>query len=133
MTNNIKFIYMIYIKTTPEKIWHAITNPYLTKQYWGGENISDWREGSRWRHVADDSKSTIELVGEVMRVIPNKLLILTWAAPAHIFDDSCVTLTIEHIRDGARLKVIHDDFKNDSQMPDKIRESWPRVLSSMKS
>jgi uncharacterized protein YndB with AHSA1/START domain len=51
---NTEFVYTIYIQTTPEKLWNAITNSEFTRQYWGGENISDWKIGSKWQHVGND-------------------------------------------------------------------------------
>lgn len=40
-------LYTVYIKTTPDKVWSAITNPQFTRRFWGGENISDWKPGSK--------------------------------------------------------------------------------------
>ena len=46
-----KFVYVTYISTTPEKLWDALTNPEMTRQYWGNHrNASDWQPGSPWRH-----------------------------------------------------------------------------------
>ncbi len=50
MTNP-DFIYTTYIKSTPEKVWTAITNPEFARQYWGNENVSDWKKGSEWKHT----------------------------------------------------------------------------------
>ena len=47
-----QFVYVIYIKAAPERIWDAITKPEMTAKYWMKENLSDdWKTGSRWRHV----------------------------------------------------------------------------------
>ena len=133
MINSSKFIYIIHIRTTPERIWAAITNPHLTRQFWGHENISDWQEGSDWRHVADGNKPTVKLVGEVIKAVPQRLLILTWADPRDLQDNSRVTFDIESIDDAVRLRVIHKNFKVGSKMFERIKDGWPRVLSSMKS
>ena len=133
MTNP-EFIYTIYIRTTPEKLWTAITKPEFTRQFWGGyENVSDWQKGSKWQHLADDEERTVMLVGEVVESIPPKRLVLTWTNPADITDSSCVTFEIEPIEDMVRLNVIHGDFKAGSIMAGKVSQGWPRVLSSMKS
>lgn len=135
MTNP-EFVYTIYIKTTPEKLWNAITKPEFTRQYWGNENISDWKRGSKWQHVGSDEKRTVHLVGEVLESVPPKRLMLTWAEPSDAADKSQhsrVTFEIEPIGDMVRLNVIHANLKTGSEMARKIAVGWPRVISSMKS
>ncbi len=133
MTYNSKFIYSIYIRATPKMIWDAITNPKIALKYWRHANISSWSQGSTWTHVANDNGSTVMLVGEVLEVVPHKLLALTWIDPADIEDKSCVTFKIERIKEAACLKVTHSNFKIKSKMFENIKIGWPRVLSSMKS
>lgn len=127
------FVYTTYMKTTPEKLWAAITNPEFTRQYWGHENVSDWKKGSKWQLVANDDKRTIKVVGQVVESIPPKRLVLTWADPADTADDSRVTFEIDTIEDMVRLNVIHGNFKPGSIIATKIVIGWPLVLSSMKS
>ena len=133
MINSSKFIYIIHIRTTPERIWAAITNPHLTRQFWGHENISDWKEGSDWQHVEVYHRPKLKLVGEVIKAVPQKLLILTWADPHNLPDNSQVTFEIKCAKDVVCLKVIHNNFKVGSKMFGRIKDGWPRVLSSMKS
>ncbi len=129
---NPELIYSTYIRTTPEKLWDAITNPEFTRQYWGGlKNISDWKKGSKWQHVADDG--TVLLVGEIVETIPPKRLVMIWADANNVADNSRVTFEIEPIEDMVCLKVIHGEFKAGSDMAGKVSSGWPRVLSSMKS
>jgi uncharacterized protein YndB with AHSA1/START domain len=130
--SNQDFVYTTYIKTTPEKVWAAITNPEFARQYWVHENISDWKKGSKWKHISQTNKEAL-IVGQVLESIPPKLLVLTWAAPADPSDDSKVTFEIETIGDMVRLNVLHGNFKPGSIMAAKIAIGWPRVLSSMKS
>ena len=129
-----ELIYTTYIRTTPEKLWNAITNLEFTRQYWGGnENISDWKPGSKWEHVTGDEQRIIRCVGKVVESVPPKRLVLTWADPANEADVSRVTFEIEPIDDTVRLDVIHGDFTPGSDMVNKVSGGWPRVLSSMKS
>ena len=131
-----KLVYVTYIGTTPEKVWKALIDGELTRQYWKHENVSDWKPGSRWEHVADDGKRTLRLVGEVLESVPNKRLVLTWGEPADAADrrkQSRVTFDIEPVADMVRLTVTHDELEPGSEMLRKVGNGWPRVLSSMKT
>lgn len=127
---NPEFVYTTYIKTTPEKLWAAITNPEFTRQYWGQENISDWKKGSDWKHITPDGKTT-KVVGKVVESIPSKRLVLTWASPESRADESQVVFDISVFEDMVRLDVVHS--KLSPKMAGAISNGWPRVLSSLKS
>jgi len=129
-----ELVYTTYIRTTPEKLWDAITNPEFVRQYWGGnENVSDWKPGSKWMHVTGDAERAVRVVGQVVESVPGKRLVLTWADPADPDDVSRVTFELEPVDDTVRLDVIHSDFKPGSDMVNRVSGGWPRVLSSLKS
>jgi len=132
MSNN-AFVYTTYIKTTPEKVWTAITNPEFNSQYWGHEAASDWKKGSQWKLVTHDNQRTVKVTGQVVESIPPKRLVMSWVEPADMTDDSSVTFEIEAMKDMVRLTVTHGNFKPGSVLPSKISMGWPLVLSSMKS
>ncbi len=134
--SNQSFVYVTYIATTPEKLWEALLEGQLTRQYWGHENISDanWEKGSKWRHVAADTRRTVRLVGEVLENVPQKRLVLSWVEPAQIAEKamhSRVAMDIETVGDMVRLTITHDQLSLEMQR--KIANGWPRVLSSLKS
>jgi len=129
-----ELVYTTYIRTTPEKLWNAITNPEFTRQYWGGnENVSDWKPGSKWAHVTSDEQHVVRIVGKVVESVPPKRLVLTWADPSDEADVSRVTFQIEAVDGEVRLDVIHGEFMPGSDMVNKVSGGWPRVLSSLKS
>jgi uncharacterized protein YndB with AHSA1/START domain len=128
MTND--FIYTTYIKSTPEKIWEAITNPEFARQYWGNENVSDWKKGSEWKHM--DGKD-VRVIGKVLESNPPKRLVLSWAEPDDKSDESRVTFEIEAFSDMTKLNVVHGSFKANSEMAGKVAKGWPLVLSNLKS
>lgn len=130
--SNPDLVYTTYIRTTPQKVWDAITNPEFSRQYWGQENVSDWKKGSKWQHVSGNDKSIL-VVGEVLESDPPNLLVLSWASPSDLADKSRVTFEIEAIEDMVRLNVAHGDFIPGSVMATKVSGGWPRVLSSLKS
>jgi uncharacterized protein YndB with AHSA1/START domain len=128
------FVYVTYIASTPEKIWKALVQGELTRQYWKHENVSDWKVGSKWEHVADDGKRTVKLVGKVVECVPNKRLVLTWGEVADAGDPakySRVAMDIETVGDMVRLTITHDELN--PEMYRKIANGWPRVISSLKS
>jgi uncharacterized protein YndB with AHSA1/START domain len=132
--SNDKFVYVTYIATTPQKVWEALLQGELTRQYWKHENVSDWQPGSKWEHVADDGKRTVKLVGKVLESVPDKRLVLTWGDVADAADTakhSRLAIDIETVGDMVRLTVTHDELTAD--MRRKITGGWPRVLSSLKS
>ncbi|HVZ39964.1 MAG TPA: SRPBCC family protein [Candidatus Kapabacteria bacterium] len=130
------FVYVTYIATTPDRVWQALIDGELTRQYWGNENVSDWQPGSKWEHVSGDEKRTVRVVGEVLEAVPNRRLVMTWAEPANAADRSAysrVAMDIEPVGDMVRLTVTHDQLDPASDMPRRIGNGWPRVLSSLKS
>ena len=132
--NDDRFVYVTYIATTAQQVWDALLKGELTRQYWGHENVSDWKPGSKWQHVADDGKRTVRLVGEVLESVPNKRLVMTWGdavAAADKAKRSRVAIDIETVGEMVRLTVTHDELS--PQMRRDITNGWPRVLSSLKS
>ena len=131
--NKSEFVYVTYIRTTPEKLWEVLTTPEFTRQYWGGNaNFSDWKSGSKWQHLGKPEDG-VYVEGEDLESVPPKRLVLTWADPDDLTDGSKLTFDIEPVADMVRLSVLHGDFKADSVMAGKVSQGWPLVLSSLKS
>jgi uncharacterized protein YndB with AHSA1/START domain len=136
MTTDQTFVYVTYIAATPERVWKALIDGELTRQYWKHENVSDWKPGSRWTHVADDANRTVRVVGKVVESVPNERLVLTWGDAADAADSSKhtrVAIDIEPVESMVRLTVTHQELEPGSEMLRKITNGWPRVLSSLKS
>ena len=130
------FVYVTYIRSTPQKVFEAITKPDVARRYWGHENVSDWQPGSKWEHVRANDERTVQIVGEVVEVSPPTRLVITWASPSLAADPSAysrVTFGIEEYDDMVRLTVTHDQLEAGSGMAKGISQGWPVVLSSLKS
>jgi len=142
-TTKPSFVYVTYIATTPEKVWRALVDTDVARQYWIGSsgparvNVSDWKPGSRWEHQRADDTHTVDIAGKVVESSPPRRLVITWARPKEADDDSKhsrVTFDIESSDEGlVRLTVTHEDLERDSQMLAGISSGWPRVLSNLKT
>jgi uncharacterized protein YndB with AHSA1/START domain len=132
-----QFVYVTYIMTTPEKLWNALMDGEMTKQYWGrARNVSDWKPGSAWRHEDYDDAGMVKVVGTVVESIPPKRLILTWASPSDATNrtkHSRVTFEIEPMFGAVRLTVVHDELEPGSETLRGITQGWPAILSSLKT
>ena len=131
-----RFVYVTYIRTTPERLWAALTQPEFTRAYWVGTHMEcEWRPGSPWRLVFQDG--TLADSGEVLECVPPHRLVLKWRnefrpelkAEGH----SRCTIEIELDRDAVKLTVTHEIDRPDSKFIDAVGGGWPKILSSLKS
>jgi uncharacterized protein YndB with AHSA1/START domain len=130
------FVYVTYIRSTPQKVFDAITRPEIARRYWGHENVSDWTPGADWRHVRDNDERTVQVVGKVVEVSPPARLVITWASPSQAADPAAysrVAFDVAAYDDMVKLTVTHDELEAGSGMDKGIRQGWPIVLSSLKS
>lgn len=130
------FVYVTYIASTPEKVFEAITRPEIASRYWGHENVSDWRPGSRWEHVRANEERTTQVVGKVVEVAPPTRLVITWAGALSESDPAAysrVTFDVLPYDGMVRLTVTHDELQAGSAMASGVGKGWPIVLSSLKS
>jgi uncharacterized protein YndB with AHSA1/START domain len=142
------FIYSTYIKTTPERLWQALTDPAFTKRYWQGiEFETDWKPGSPiiWRR---DGAALDDPEQRVLEADPPRRLSYTWTkitaewsrrlAPdlvARMQDEprSKVTFELEPVGGAVKLTVIHEDLLPGGLTLESISSGWPIVLSNLKS
>ena len=135
-TGKTSFVYVTYIRSTPEKVFEAITRPDVARRYWGHENLSDWQAGSAWQHVRANDQRTVNVIGKVVEVVPPTRLVITWASPSRADDPAAysrVTFDIAPYDGMVRLTVTHDELEAGSGMAKGIQQGWPIVLSSLKS
>ena len=129
-----KLVYTTYIRSTPKKVWDALTEPKFTRQYWGGlANVSDWKKGSTWDMATAGENRKFILPVKFWNPRHLNASCCRWVDPENIKDISRVTYEIEIVKDTVCLTVTHDQFKARSTMPGRVNGGWPRVLSSLKS
>jgi uncharacterized protein YndB with AHSA1/START domain len=134
--DNQEFVYVTYIKTSPEKLWDALTQPEFTRLYWFGMAVtSDWKTGSSMTYVLEGNA---KVEGKVLAADRPKLLAYTFretSGDASHEPPTKVTLEIEPEigTETVRLTVTHTDFVPNSKHRPKISGGWPAVLSGLKS
>jgi len=132
-------IFEIYIKTTPQRLWEAITDPDLRQKYTFGVTIeSDWTNGSTYQGFAGRTSVAPGmpiLEGENLEVDPPHRLVQSyralWSDAVKHEGTSRVTWEIEAIGDSCRLTVIHDEMREGAHS--EIYGGWPMILSGLKT
>ncbi len=128
-------VFEIYIKTTPERLWEAITNSELRRKYsFGIGSESDWSEGSSY--VSSDATGEVRIAkGENLEVDPPRRLVQTmtalWSDDVESEGVSRVTWEIEQVEDSCRLTVTHDQLREGAN--NELYGGWPMILSGLKT
>jgi uncharacterized protein YndB with AHSA1/START domain len=131
-----RFVYVTYIRTTPEELWRALLDPEFTRRYWA-ETWQDceWKPGSPWRLMIPDGR--VGDSGEVLEIEPGRRLVLRWKNEfkAGLRDEPPTRLTYELEPQGesVKLTVIHESGEPGSRLIEAVSHGWPHILASLKS
>ena len=123
-----EFIYVTYIRTTPQKLWAALTDDTeFMKQYWFGTSCqSAWTAGSPWKMV--QSNGYVCDAGEIVEAEPLKRLVIRWQHQASDAKDEGYSLcTMEIEPHGSALE------REGSKLIEKVSGGWPKVMANLKS
>ena len=128
-------VFEIYIKTTPERLWEAITDPELRQRYNFGVGVSsDWTPGSSYESVHPGAGISIA-AGENLEVDAPKRLVQSftalWSDDVKSEGTSRVTWEIEQVEDSCRLTVTHDQLREGAN--NELYGGWPMILSGLKT
>jgi uncharacterized protein YndB with AHSA1/START domain len=131
-----RFVYVTYIRTTPEKLWRALLDPEFTRRYWFETWMeSGWKSGESWRLMIPDGR--VGYSGEVIEIEPQRRLVLSWRAEfkpeLHAEGYSRVTFELEPQGEAVKLTVVHEIDKPDSKLVNTLSNGWPQLLCSLKS
>jgi len=135
MEERMEKVFEIYIKTTPERLWEAITNPERRAIYnCRAGVVSDWKKGSRYTMGARDG--TVRLgEGQILEVDPPRRLVQSmvalWSDDVKSEGTSRITWEIEPVGDSCRLTVTHDQLREGAN--DQLFGGWPMILSGLKT
>jgi uncharacterized protein YndB with AHSA1/START domain len=131
-----RFVYVTYIRTTPEKLWDALLKPEFTRAYWFGIwQDCDWRKGSSWKLMFPDGR--VADTGEVVEIERPKRLVLKWRNEfrPELREEgySRCTMEIEPADEVVKLTITHEIDKPGSKFIEAVSGGWPKILSSLKS
>jgi len=127
-------VFEIYVKTTPERLWEAITSEQMRSRYsFGVGTVSEWTEGSEYRSAVP---GVIEIAGgENLEVDPPRRLVQSftalWSEDVRREGESRVTWEIEPVGTSCRLRVTHDQLGEGANS--ELYGGWPMILSGLKT
>ena len=131
-----RFVYVTYIRTTPEKLWQALIEPDFTRQFWVGcWQESEWKKGASWKLMMPDGR--VADSGEILEIEPLKRLVLQWrnSFKPELREEgpSRMTYEIEPMGETVKLTVIHEMARPESKFIEAVSNGWPMILASLKS
>lgn len=130
-----EFVYVTYIETSPDKLWHALTNGDFTERYWFGMRLrSDWKPGSSFEMVRRDG--TVSDAGKVVESDPPRRLAYTFINLSDTYKNeppALATFTLEPHGKLVKLTLTHEGFAAGGKFLAGISSGWPAILSSLKS
>lgn len=130
------FVYVTYIRTTPERLWEALTSPEFTKLYWFGVHAeSDWKAGASWRLVFPDGR--IADSGEIVEAEQPRRLVIRWRnefrPELKAEGYSRCIIDLEPVGKAVKLSIVHEMERPGSRFIEAVSGGWPRILSNLKS
>lgn len=134
------FVYDTFIRTSPERLWAALTQPEFIQKYWFGMRCeSDWTQGSRWTLRYEDGRVADE--GEIVEAVPPKRLAIKWRnewkEELKAEGYSLCVFEIEPLEGvdppAVKLCVTHSMERPGSKLIQAVSGGWPKILSNLKS
>ena len=130
------FVYVTYIRTTPEQLWSALTSPEFTRQYWFGvHHESEWKAGASWKMIFSDGR--VADTGEIVEIERPRRIVLRWRNEfrPELKEEGysrCV-VDIEPAGEAVKLTITHSIDRDGSKFIEAVSGGWPLILSNLKS
>jgi len=131
------FVYVTYIRTTPERLWSALTTDVeFMKQYWFGTHCeSPWTAGAPWKMVS--SGGLVSDSGEIIEAEPPRRLVIRWQHQSKpelkVEGDSRCTIELVPIGAAVKLAITHTIEREHSKLIEAVSGGWPKIVSNLKS
>ena len=136
MAESSRFVYVTYVRTTPEKLWQALFDPEFTRRYFYETwQECEWKQGASWRMMHPDGRALN--TGKVLEIEPHRRLVLSWRheRPPELHEEgfSRCTFELEEKGSSVKLTIIHELDKPQSKLIQSVSNGWPLFLASLKS
>lgn len=130
------YVYVSYIRTTPEKLWSALTDPDFMRQYWFGMHCeSPFTTGSPWKLVSGEGEVFDD--GEIVEADPPRRLVIRWRHQRRpelkAEGDSLCTMELEPNGTAVKLSITHSVERDPSKLIEAVSGGWPKIVSNLKS
>ncbi len=134
--NRSHFVYVTFIRTTPTKLWEALTNREFIRQYWFGVTIAcGWTKGSPWTLTYPDGRTAD--TGEILEIDPPRRMVIRWQnewnPELKVEGPSRCTIELEPMGGAVRLTITHEIDRPGSKLITAVSGGWPKVVSNLKS
>ena len=134
--NRSHFVYVTFIRTTPAKVWEALTEPQLIRQYWFNTTAeSGWKKGSPWKMVRPDGSLTD--TGEILEIDAPRRMVIRWQnewnPELKAEGPSRCTIELDPVGSAVKLTITHEIDRPESKFITAVSGGWPRILSNLKS
>ena len=129
-------MYVTYIRTTPEKLWSALTEPRIIRQYRFNSAIEcDWKKGSPWK-ISEPDRGLMDS-GQILEIDPARRVVIRWQnewKPEFKAEGpSRCTIDLEPVDGAVKLTITHEIDRPESKLITAVSGAWPSCLSNLKS
>ncbi|MBE7939253.1 MULTISPECIES: SRPBCC family protein [Ramlibacter] len=130
------FLYVSYIRTTPDKLWTALTDAEFMKRYWFGMHCeSQWRPGSSWQLLSQSGE--VWDAGEIVEADRPRRLVIRWShvkrPELKAEGPSLCVMEIEALGEACKLTITHSIEREGSMLVEAVSGGWPKIVSNLKS
>lgn len=130
------FVYVTFIRTTPERLWSALTTAEFMKEYWFGVQFkTEWKAGAQWEMLYPDGRVTD--TGEIIEFDPPKRLVLKWRnefkPELKAEGYGLCVIELAPVSEAVKLTVTHTMERAESKLIEAVSGGWPRIISNLKS
>lgn len=130
------FVYVTYIRTTPEKLWEALTDSQLVRKYWFEATIEcGWKRGSPWKMLFPDGR--IADMGEILEIDPPRSVVIRWQNEWKLEfkaeGPTRCTIELQPVDHAVRLTITHEIDRPESELIKALSAAWPITISNLKS
>lgn len=134
--NRSHFVYVTFIRTTPARLWEALTQPEFVRQYWFNTTVEcDWKKGSPWKLTGPDG--TLMDTGEILEIDPPRRMVIrwlnVWSPELKAEGPSRCTMELEPVDRAVKLTITHEIDRPESRFITAVSGGWPSILSNLKS